>query len=349
MIFTPTQDAKDAWDDVSNWYKDHKHDIPNDADIDTTRDAVLRSQRTYNLSVAGIMPDEPYSTFMGVGARAMKQHDWSNALVWFDIALNKLNATASNLDDNETTSALIQLYDNIAFASFSTGDVTIALKMSKLVLELDPTNFRVADNVEWYEYTLEQNKRAENSSIDSNADVNISNANNADSPETSQLQWKEPQHNYSADNVLGHSDEIMEQYRELCQTSKQYVANPSQFSCRVTDRGDPRLVLSPARIESILVGSDVNISIFRNFISDEERNHLVSTARDELERSVAQTGAGYKPVDFRVAKVAWLQPNRTEIIMQVHRRIQAVTGLDLHSAEELQVCNYGIVSIRCTT
>lgn len=131
--------------------------------------------------------------------------------------------------------------------------------------------------------------------------------------------------------------------RHLCQTAKQHIATSSRLTCKVADRGHPQLLLQPANIETIMLGDDANITVFRDFLTDSEREHLIATARGELERSVASVGSEYAPVEFRVSSVAWLKPNRTTVIEQIHRRIEAATGLDLYSAEELQVCNYGIV------
>lgn len=36
------------------------------------------------------------------------------------------------------------------------GDLDLAIEASYTVLDVDPDNFRVQDNVEWYEYELEQ-------------------------------------------------------------------------------------------------------------------------------------------------------------------------------------------------
>ena len=153
------------------------------------------------------------------------------------------------------------------------------------------------------------------------------------------------QTNFSADNILSHSDEVMANYRHLCQTAQQHIATPSRFTCKVADRGHPQLLLQPANIETIMLGDDVNITVFRDFLLDSEREHLIATARGQLERSVASVGTEYMPVDFRVSSVAWLKPNHTTVIEQIHRRINAATGLDLYSAEELQVSNYGIVGL----
>lgn len=45
---------------------------------------------------------------------------------------------------------------------------------------------------------------------------------------------------------------------------------------------------------------------------------------------------------YRISKSAWLRDEEHEVIATVGRRLHDMTGLNMKTAEELQVVNYGI-------
>lgn len=45
---------------------------------------------------------------------------------------------------------------------------------------------------------------------------------------------------------------------------------------------------------------------------------------------------------YRISKSSWLKSDDHEIVEKVNKRIALVTGLELETAEELQVVNYGL-------
>ena len=49
----------------------------------------------------------------------------------------------------------LDLHDHLGFAAYRMGNLDLAIESSYTVLTVDPDNYRVQDNVEWYEYELE--------------------------------------------------------------------------------------------------------------------------------------------------------------------------------------------------
>jgi prolyl 4-hydroxylase len=45
---------------------------------------------------------------------------------------------------------------------------------------------------------------------------------------------------------------------------------------------------------------------------------------------------------YRISKSSWLQANQDPKIDAINKRVKAITGLDIDTAEELQVVNYGL-------
>eukprot|EP00041_Stephanoeca_diplocostata_P032351 m.1035125 g.1035125 ORF g.1035125 m.1035125 type:complete len:583 (-) comp24136_c1_seq27:1977-3725(-) len=163
-----------------------------------------------------------------------------------------------------------------------------------------------------------------------------------------------PTPNFEKDNLLRHDEDEMHEYRALCQRHgvpalrEALQGNTSapayRGECKLTTRGGrPELMLRPAKVETITdVHGAVRLRVFRDFLVDSEREHIVTAARERLQRSVAFNSTGYAPAEFRISKVAWFKNDVDEVFDAVNRRIEHWTGLSMATAEELQVCNYGV-------
>jgi len=46
--------------------------------------------------------------------------------------------------------------------------------------------------------------------------------------------------------------------------------------------------------------------------------------------------------DYRISKSAWLKEHEDDVVANVAKRVEAMTGLTTETAEELQVVNYGV-------
>lgn len=50
----------------------------------------------------------------------------------------------------------------------------------------------------------------------------------------------------------------------------------------------------------------------------------------------------FKIIFFRISKSAWLKGWEHEVIERVNQRLDMMTNLEMETAEELQIANYGI-------
>ena len=121
---------------------------------------------------------------------------------------------------------LAKLNDHVAFAAYQVGNLEMALEASLMVVELDSANYRVQDNIEWYEYELEaraeREEKAEIEDEDDSDGVSGTEAAASDGVEDDHIGERDrhgdgsdslsrrQQTNFSADNILAHSDEAME-------------------------------------------------------------------------------------------------------------------------------------------
>lgn len=61
--------------------------------------------------------------------------------------------------------------------------------------------------------------------------------------------------------------------------------------------------------------------------------------KERLKRSLAHNGKEFVETSYRISEVGWIDPELDDVLKRIHRRIAAVTGLDLRSAEQLQISN----------
>ena len=105
---------------------------------------------------------------------------------------------------------------------------------------------------------------------------------------------------------------------------------------------DPYLRLTHIRVEEAY--KRPQIVIFHDFMTDAETEVVKSLAEPKLKRATVQnyfTG-NLETAKYRISKSAWLTNREHKVVEGISRRIQAITNLDLSTAEELQVVNYGI-------
>ena len=84
--------------------------------------------------------------------------------------------------------------------------------------------------------------------------------------------------------------------------------------------------------------------MFRNVISDEEVEQIQRLAAPKLARATvqnSQTGA-LETASYRISKSAWLKSTLHEVVARVNARMDLMTNLEMSTAEELQIANYGI-------
>lgn len=84
--------------------------------------------------------------------------------------------------------------------------------------------------------------------------------------------------------------------------------------------------------------------LFRGVISESEIKVIQKLASPKLARATvqnSQTGL-LETASYRISKSAWLKGTDDEVIDRVNKRIDLMTNLEMETAEELQIANYGI-------
>ncbi|MCP9256851.1 Prolyl 4-hydroxylase subunit alpha-2 [Dirofilaria immitis] len=104
----------------------------------------------------------------------------------------------------------------------------------------------------------------------------------------------------------------------------------------------PYLRLAPFKVE--IVRQNPLAVLFYDIISDDEARIIQMLAAPKLKRALSLnflTGKN-EPVPFRVAKSADVKSTEHEILKLIDRRLELATNLEIETAENLGVHNYGI-------
>ncbi|XP_010766978.1 prolyl 4-hydroxylase subunit alpha-2-like [Notothenia coriiceps] len=134
-------------------------------------------------------------------------------------------------------------------------------------------------------------------------------------------------------------------YEALCRGEGLGMNNVrrSRLYCRYQDRNrNPRLLLKPIKEED--EWDSPRIVRYLDVLSHEETERIKQLAKPRLARATVRdpkTGV-LTTANYRVSKSAWLEEEDDPVIARVNQRIEDLTGLEVDTAELLQVANYGV-------
>ncbi|XP_061491297.1 prolyl 4-hydroxylase subunit alpha-1 isoform X2 [Rhineura floridana] len=307
--------------------------FPNDEDQTGAAKALLRLQDTYNLDTdtlsRGNLPGVKHKTFLTaedcfeLGKIAYTEADYYHTELWMEQALKQL-------DDGEVSSSIdkVSVLDYLSYAVYQQGDLDEAVMLTKRLLELDPEHQRANGNMKYFEYIMAKEKEKEaNKSI-------------AQTDEQTGKEIKTQKKGSSKDNLPER-----QKYEMLCRGEglKMTPRRQKKLFCRYYDgNGNPRYILGPVKQED--EWDRPRIVRFLEIISDEEIETVKELAKPRLSRATVhdpQTGK-LTTAHYRVSKSAWLSGYENPVVARINARIQDLTGLDVSTAEELQVANYGV-------
>ncbi|XP_037997322.1 prolyl 4-hydroxylase subunit alpha-1 isoform X3 [Motacilla alba alba] len=300
--------------------------FPNDEDQTGAAKALLRLQDTYNLDTdtlsRGNLPGVKHKSFLTaedcfeLGKIAYTEADYYHTELWMEQALKQL-------DEGEVSSAdKVYILDYLSYAVYQQGDLAKAMALTRRLLELDPEHQRANGNMKYFEYIMAKEKEANKSSTGSE-----------------EQQEKETE--------VKKKDYLPERrkYEMLCRGEglKMTPRRQKRLFCRYYDGNrNPRYILGPVKQED--EWDKPRIVRFLDIISDEEIETVKELAKPRLRRATISnpiTGA-LETAHYRISKSAWLSGYESPVVSRINTRIQDLTGLDVSTAEELQVANYGV-------
>uniref|UniRef100_A0A2K6AF52 Prolyl 4-hydroxylase subunit alpha-1 n=1 Tax=Mandrillus leucophaeus TaxID=9568 RepID=A0A2K6AF52_MANLE len=302
--------------------------FPNDEDQVGAAKALLRLQDTYNLDTdtisKGNLPGVKHKSFLTaedcfeLGKVAYTEADYYHTELWMEQALRQL-------DEGEiSTIDKVSVLDYLSYAVYQQGDLDKALVLTKKLLELDPEHQRANGNLKYFEYIMAKEKDVNKSASDDQSD-----------------QKTTPKKKGVAVDYLPER----QKYEMLCRGEgiKMTPRRQKKLFCRYHDGNrNPKFILAPAKQED--EWDKPRIIRFHDIISDAEIEIVKDLAKPRLRRATISnpiTG-DLETVHYRISKSAWLSGYENPVVSRINMRIQDLTGLDVSTAEELQVANYGV-------
>uniref|UniRef100_A0A8C0ZXN8 Prolyl 4-hydroxylase subunit alpha-1 n=1 Tax=Castor canadensis TaxID=51338 RepID=A0A8C0ZXN8_CASCN len=188
----------------------------------------------------------------------------------------------------------------------------------------DPEHQRANGNLKYFEYIMANEKDANKSASDDQSD-----------------QKTTPKKKGMAVDYLPER----QKYEMLCRGEgiKMTPRRQKKLFCRYHDGNrNPKFILAPAKQED--EWDKPRIIRFHDIISDAEIEIVKDLAKPRLSRATVhdpETGK-LTTAQYRVSKSAWLSGYENPVVSRINMRIQDLTGLDVSTAEELQVANYGV-------
>ncbi|KAM7408495.1 hypothetical protein PAMA_002292 [Pampus argenteus] len=304
--------------------------FPTDEDQTGAAKALLRLQDTYRLDAntisTGDLPGVKHKTHMTVedcyelGKIAYSDVDYYHTELWMAQALRQLN------EGEESTLDKVTVLDYLSYAIYQQGEIERALEYTKMLLELDPEHQRAKGNKKYFEFQLEKQKAAEDTS--------------------EKIQKKrEPTEKKKPKKVSQSLLPERKKYEMLCRGEgiKMTPRRQSRLFCRYYDNNhNPKYVLAPIKQQD--EWDRPYIVRYIDVISDKEIEKVKQLAKPRLRRATISnpiTGV-LETASYRVSKSAWLTGYEDPMIETINQRIEDLTGLEMDTAEELQVANYGV-------
>ncbi|XP_053731688.1 prolyl 4-hydroxylase subunit alpha-1b isoform X2 [Synchiropus splendidus] len=306
--------------------------FPTDEDQTGAAKALLRLQDTYRLDAntisKGNLPGVKHKSLMTVedcyelGKIAYSEVDYYHTELWMAQALRQLD------EGEESPLDKVTVLDYLSYAIYQQGEIQRALEYTKRLLELDPEHQRANGNLKYFEFQLEkQRKAAKEEPQEQKEEVKVNKTEKKKSKKEFQLIPER------------------KKYEMLCRGEgiRMTPRRQSRLFCRYFDNNrNPKYVLAPVKQQD--EWDRPYIVRYLDIISDKEIEKVKQLAKPRLRRATVhdpQTGK-LTTAQYRVSKSAWLTGYDDPAIDVINQRIEDLTGLEMDTAEELQVANYGV-------
>ncbi|XP_056152865.1 prolyl 4-hydroxylase subunit alpha-1a isoform X1 [Lampris incognitus] len=315
--------------------------FPNDDDQIGAGKALMRLQDTYKLDTNTISTGELPGTSLAVSSRstltvddcydlgkiAYSEADYYHTELWMGQAIKQLAQ-----GEESTTVDTVTILDYLSYSVYQQGELERALEYTKRLLKLDPAHQRANGNLKYFEYQLGKQKKAEEKEKEK------------EKKEGAERDKRELKTETSKGRPADYLPE-RKKYEQLCRGEglKMTPRRQSRLFCRYYDNSrHPMYVIGPVKEED--EWDRPRIVRYHNIVSEKEMEKVKELAKPRLRRATISnpvTGV-LETAHYRISKSAWLAAYEHPVVDKINQRIQDITGLDVTTAEELQVANYGV-------
>ncbi|XP_067670893.1 prolyl 4-hydroxylase subunit alpha-1-like isoform X2 [Haliotis asinina] len=301
----------------------YRQDLPSYEDLQGSAAALMRLQDTYKLDTSKIAQGDlggvqstqlTAAECFELGRFAYIAEDFYHTALWMWQALQLES------DEVNKTMERTEILDYLGYALAMKGNIKTALVFTEELLTLEPNHERASNNKRYYEKMLKDKEASEQPRGE----------------EGTTFDMDPVQHEYRRSYEF-------QNYEALCRgESIMEIKDVHKLACRYHTRNNPLLILMPAKEEDVFL--DPWIVMYHDVMSDSEINAIKSIATPKLNRATVQNAktGELEVATYRISKSAWLKHDEHPVVARINARMEAITGLSMETAEELQVANYGL-------
>lgn len=329
------QEEGDAEGLLIDKLENYQQHFPGKDDLEGAMAAINRLQDVYRLTPYdftggkyGIRSDS--GSFLSAmdaykfGRGAFGSEDMENTQRWMAESLRLMDMEPDNQKEKPNRFSVL---DHLAWSSYQLGDIRKAVNYTIAALKVVPDHERSMTNLRIFmeAQKLLGEKRSEQKEPKKR--------------EFSYLATKLPQ------TTLKSFDWNVERriYKKLCRGDPMPRAPQSYSRLKCFYKtGHPLCTIKRCPIEVVFTNPD--IMILHNIMSHAEIDKVIKIAEPLLNRATVHNPVTGKLeyANYRISKSCWLNEGHDELIGRVNRRMTALTGLNLETAEDFQVQNYGL-------
>uniref|UniRef100_A0A8C7J1E1 procollagen-proline 4-dioxygenase n=1 Tax=Oncorhynchus kisutch TaxID=8019 RepID=A0A8C7J1E1_ONCKI len=303
--------------------------FPNDDDQTGAAKALMRLQDTYRLDTHTISSGELPGTNKDVamspmtvedcfelGKIAYSDADYYHTELWMEQALKQLDG------GEESTVDMVTILDYLSYSIYQQGELERALDYTKRLLKLDSAHQRANGNLKYFEYQLAKQNKVE-------------------AEESQKEKEKREREKREASDKKGRPADYLPErrkYEQLCRGEgiKMTPRRQSRMFCRYSDNNHhPLYVLGPVKQED--EWDRPRIIRYHDILSNSEIEKVKELAKPRVSSKCILR------LKLSVSHhSAWLTAYEDPVVDKINQRIEDITGLNVKTAEELQVANYGV-------
>ncbi|KRZ67945.1 Prolyl 4-hydroxylase subunit alpha-2, partial [Trichinella papuae] len=317
----------EEWNDVEQLMKSDHADIylqnitamrdssmakfPTEEDLTGAAEALLRLQDVYKLDTHELSSGRIKGAKQGLELDANGCFELGrvayNQKDYYHVILWMQEALNRVEHENPPSVDQAEILEYLAFGMYQQGNVKRALQLTKRLQRIKPDHPRAGGNVKWY--------------LDMLAKEGVSRVTDHDLPPIVNARPN--------DQALPERKD----FEALCRG--EYLLTEKQRShlyCYYK-RDTPFLILAPIKVE--VMHWKPKIVIFRQVISANEIALRRATVHNK------ETGQ-LEHASYRISKSAWLKEHEHPVVERIVKRIHDMTNLNMETAEDLQIANYGL-------
>ncbi|XP_066942422.1 prolyl 4-hydroxylase subunit alpha-1 isoform X1 [Macrobrachium rosenbergii] len=305
---------------------------PDEEDLNGAATALMRLQDTYNLDTAQLArgyingKKQAYRELTAgdcfeLGRQSYNSGDHYHTTLWMNEALNRFETEGNKTVDRA------DILEYLAFSTYMQGNVRQALKLTNELLVDKPNHQRAYGNKIYYEEALQKQQ-----------------AGRVRDGESMDVEAVEKGYTVAEDSEVADSwQKERRAYEKLCRGEGKVPKNiASKVVCYYQHGPGKSLQIAPVKAEVMYIHP--TIIIYHDVISEKEMSVVKEMATPRFKRATVQnykTGE-LETASYRISKSAWLKHDESEDVARINTRIEDITGLNVDTAEELQVANYGL-------